>query len=252
MNNDIPVAMAPLLAKALTVGAETSIAEIARSIGSSEMDPLTAVQAVVHMIEAWGLELSPNQARGTFESTRVLRVPEVSTSSEAVTKLITAGEGPGVEFKSSLLCSLRDWHLDGSLKEHAALPGEVLKTICAFLNSDGGELLIGVNDEGELSGGIERDLDLKSWDLDKWQLHLISLIEGRFMDGAMVMPYVRLQLHRLDNASIAHFTVMQRTARSFVRREKSKSYEFFVRNGSRSDSLELPAFYAHLQSRREI
>lgn len=252
MSIDIPAALAPLMAKAFTAGVETSIAQIAELLGLPEGDPLTAVQAVVHTIEAWGLELNPNQARGTFESARVLRLPDVNTSTATIAKLIAVGEGPGTEFKSSLLCSIRDWGKDGTLTEHSALPGEVLKTICAFLNGDGGELLIGIDDDGELCHGIERDLELKGWDLDKWQLHLVSLIEGRFLDGAMVMPYVRIQPHRLDNAAIAQVTVMQRSARSFVRREKSRPYEFFVRNGSRSDSLDLPAFHAHLQSRSDI
>lgn len=251
MNNDIPAAMAPLMAKAFTKGVETSIAQLAELLGLPEEDPLRAVKEVVQTVEAWGLELNPNQARGTFESARVLRIPVVSTPNAAVAKLIAVGEGPGVEFKSSLLCSIRDWDRNGTLNEHLALPGEVLKTICAFLNSDGGELLIGIDDDGELCQGIERDLELKGWDLDKWQLHLVSLIEGRFLNGAMVMPYTRIQLHQLDNAAIAHMTVMQRTARSFVRREKAKPYEFFVRNGSRSDSLDLPSFYAHLQSRSD-
>jgi hypothetical protein len=252
MNNHIPAAMAPLMAKAFTRGVETSIAELAELLGLPEGDPLMAIQVVMQTIGAWGLELNPSQARGTFESARVLRIPEVSTPSRAIAKLIEVGEGPGVEFKSSLLCSIRDWRRDGTLNEHPALPGEVLKTVCAFLNSDGGELLIGIDDNGELCQGIERDLELKGWDFDKWQLHLVSLIEGRFLNGAIVMPYVRVQLHRLGNPAIAHLTVMPRTERSFVRREKSRPYEFFVRNGSRSDSLDLPSFYAHLQSRNNI
>ncbi|BCW74746.1 ATP-binding protein [Arthrobacter sp. NicSoilB11] len=249
MNNDISSAMAPLMAKAFTTGVETTIAQIADLLGLPEGDPLAAVQAVVQTIEAWGLELNPNQSRGTFESARVLRIPEINSSSAGIANLIALGEGPGIEFKSSLLCSIRDWRRDGSLTELPALPGEVLKTLCAFMNSDGGELLIGIDDDGELCHGIERDLDLKAWDFDKWQLHLVSLIEGRFLDGALVMPYIRIQPHWLDNSPIAHVTVLQRTARSFVRREKTRPYEFFVRNGSRSDSLDLPSFYAHLQSR---
>lgn len=252
MISDIPAAMAPLLAKALTTGVETSIAELASLLGFSANDPLGAVDAVVPTIGAWGLEMNPGQARGTVESPRVLRVPDVTASDAMFAKLIAEGEGPSVEFKSSLMCSIRDWLRDGSLTEHVSLPGEVLKTICAFLNSDGGDLLIGINDDGEVCGGIERDLELKGWDLDKWQLHLVSLIEGRFLDGSMVMPYVRIQIHVLGSAAVAHVSVMHRTTRSFVRREKSGRYEFFVRNGSRSDSLDLPAFYAHLQSQGEI
>ena len=252
MQIDIPPTMAPLMATALTAGVETSLLELADLLGLPIEDPLQSALAVVQTVKAWGLELNPSHNRGNFSSARVLRVPELDSSSAAIAKLMAAGEGALVEYKSSLLCSIRDWDQSGSLIERAGLPGEVLKTVCAFLNTDGGNLLIGIRDDGNQSQGLERDLQLKNWDMDKWQLHLVSLIEGRFLDGATVMPYVRLSLHALPEGTVAQVAVMARTAPSFVKRESNLAYEFFVRRGSRTDSLQLPAFYAHLEARSAI
>jgi hypothetical protein len=46
--------------------------------------------------------------------------------------------------------------------------------------------------------------------------------------------------------AVFHVSVMPRKTRSFVRREKNQPYEFFMRNGPRTDSLDLPSFYSHL------
>ena len=51
----------------------------------------------------------------------------------------------------------------------------VLKTIVAFLNSDGGNLLIGVADDGAIIGADVASFDNK----DKMGLHLSNLIASQ-------------------------------------------------------------------------
>jgi len=53
----------------------------------------------------------------------------------AIEMLLKQGEGERLEFKESL----SDW-------------SEILKTICAFLNTGGGKIVIGVNDKGNVVG----------------------------------------------------------------------------------------------------
>jgi len=55
---------------------------------------------------------------------------------EKITQLIDQGEGLSVEFKES----------------HTKLNKEVYKTICAFLNRNGGHLVLGVKNNGEIVG----------------------------------------------------------------------------------------------------
>ena len=51
-------------------------------------------------------------------------------------EILSAGEGIGIEFKES----------------RNALPENVFESICAFLNRIGGDLLLGVNDSGRVTG----------------------------------------------------------------------------------------------------
>ena len=128
--SNIPSAMAPLMTRALTGGAETSINELAILLDLPGGDPLSGVHEVVKLVEAWGLELEPPVMRGSLASPRVLRRRETSSLLTSIANIIDAGEGPRTEFKSSLLCSMRDWERDGRLVELPQLPGEVLNNRC--------------------------------------------------------------------------------------------------------------------------
>jgi type I restriction enzyme R subunit len=66
-------------------------------------------------------------------------------------ELSKRGESKTLEFKSTLRWNLKEDRQDDKFVTHA-----VLKTIAAFLNTDGGDLLIGVADDGSIVG-IERD-----------------------------------------------------------------------------------------------
>jgi len=71
-------------------------------------------------------------------------------SPEEVLELIKKGESEKIEFKSTLRTNLYTKEIDKKIEL------SVLKTINAFLNSNGGTLLIGVNDKGELLGTEKR------------------------------------------------------------------------------------------------
>jgi ATP-dependent DNA helicase RecG len=53
-----------------------------------------------------------------------------------IRQLLKEGEGLNVEFK----------------KAENSLPDNLFETICAFLNTDGGYILLGVNDNGKITG----------------------------------------------------------------------------------------------------
>ncbi|MGH9201646.1 MAG: RNA-binding domain-containing protein, partial [Vicinamibacterales bacterium] len=90
-------------------------------------------------------------------------------------ELIKRGESKTLEFKSSLRWSLKDDKQDDKLVTHA-----VLRTIAAFLNTEGGDLLIGVADDGNLVG-IEADrLD----NTDKFMRHLAQVVRNGLGDRA--------------------------------------------------------------------
>ena len=84
-------------------------------------------------------------------------------------RLVAAGESDRVEFKSTLRRALNPKVPDSAIEAAA------LKTIAAFLNTDGGTLLVGVDDDGQALG-----LDHDGFQTeDKLLLHLRNLIDGR-------------------------------------------------------------------------
>jgi hypothetical protein len=60
--------------------------------------------------------------------------------------LIKSGKSKTLEFKSTLR-----WNLKEDRKHDRIVTHAVLKTIAAFLNTEGGDLLIGVADDGPLA-----------------------------------------------------------------------------------------------------
>jgi predicted HTH transcriptional regulator len=96
-------------------------------------------------------------------------------------ELIKRGESKTLEFKSTLRWSLKEDRQDDKGVTHA-----VLKTIAAFLNTEGGDLLIGVSDDGAIVG-IERD-QLESD--DKFMRHLAQVVRNGLGDrsGTCIDP----------------------------------------------------------------
>ena len=90
-------------------------------------------------------------------------------------ELIKRGESKSLEFKSTLRWSLKEDRRDDKGVTHAAL-----KTIAAFLNTEGGDLLIGVADDGSIVG-IERD-QLETD--DKFMRHLAQVVRNGMGDRA--------------------------------------------------------------------
>ena len=86
-----------------------------------------------------------------FIRTLINRVTELDHKNEALS-LINHGENSSVEFKSTLRWDLR---LE---KRNPEIEFAVLKTIAAFMNTDGGNLFIGIDDKGTVLG-LENDFN---------------------------------------------------------------------------------------------
>ena len=90
-------------------------------------------------------------------------------------ELIKQGESKTLEFKSTLRGNLKEDRKDDRRITYAAL-----KTVAAFLNTEGGDLLLGVADDGSVIGierdGLEND--------DKFMRHLAQVVRNGLGDRA--------------------------------------------------------------------
>ena len=88
-------------------------------------------------------------------------------------KLISSGEGQKVEFKSSF-----QWCYDKSQKD-GELVHDVVRAICAMLNTGGGNVFVGVDNSGTVLG-LAKDLGLFKNDEDKFDTGMLSKMKNHF------------------------------------------------------------------------
>jgi Putative DNA-binding domain len=146
-------------------------------------------------------------------------------------ELIKRGESKTLEFKSTLRWNLKEEKQDDKLVTHA-----VLKTVAAFLNTEGGDLLIGVADDGAIVG-IERD-QLESD--DKFMRHLAQAVRNGLGDraGTCIDPKTQVV-----NGKTVCVVSCQRSPEPVYLRwkgvESAPDGDFFVRSGP--GTVKLPA-----------
>ena len=142
---------------------------------------------------------------------------------ERVLTLIHYGESPTLEFKSTMRANLK------SGKAGKEIELAWLKGVVGFLNTDGGVLLIGVNDEGEVIG-IEADNFEND---DKCLLHFKNLINQHV--GAEYSKYLQAEVRAVAGKSIV--AVSCEKAREPVFLMIGKNEEFHIRSGPSSMKL---------------
>ncbi|MGD0611549.1 MAG: BREX system Lon protease-like protein BrxL [Anaerolineales bacterium] len=138
-------------------------------------------------------------------------------------KLIQAGENAKLEFKSTLRWNILAKQIDKGI-EH-----DVLKTIVAFLNTEGGILLVGVEDNGNILG---LDLDQLPND-DKYLLHFANLINGKI--GKQFVNQIQYVLKVIDDKKILRVDCKTSSTPVFLKIDGLE--EFYVRNGPSSVQL---------------
>ena len=139
-------------------------------------------------------------------------------------EIINKGEGYDLEFKSTLRWDLKL----GKTSQHVERAS--LKTIAAFLNSNGGILLIGVRDDGSAEG-IESD---RFPNTDKFLLHLWTLVRTSF--GTDISPYIQTKLEPVQGKTICKIKCV-RASRPVFLRQPGFEEEFYVRVGPGTVSL---------------
>ncbi len=105
----------------------------------------------------------------------------------------------------------------------------VLKTIAAFLNTDGGALLVGVDDDGSIRG-LSADRFANE---DKMVQHLANLISARI--GDLYLPYVHFDFVTLDGGRVLLVRCECGAKPAFVK--DGNAAKLYVRAGNTSREL---------------
>jgi len=170
---------------------------------------------------------------------------EETDSHLSVQELIEQGENFGVELKTSLRWDVREQKVNRSLEE------VILKTIAGFSNLEGGLLLIGVNDHGEVEGLDADYATIKGGDKDGFELHLLNLITSAY-GSEMAATGVKVSFPSIDDKEICQIEIRPGNKPLYTEitdKNGGKAKKFFVRRGNSSHELLLTEVSNYIATR---
>ena len=156
-------------------------------------------------------------------------------SEEEIKEIIRKGESEKLEFKSTLRTNLHTGLRDRKIEYN------VLKTLVAFLNSDGGTLFVGVGDKGEIQG-LEKD---GFQDNDALKLHLTNLLKQHI--GSHYLPFIDFELFPVEDKHVLKIDCTRSDKRVFLKVDKEE--EFYIRNGPSSVRLNGNSLIEYIEHR---
>lgn len=159
--------------------------------------------------------------------------------------MIAEGESNELEFKSTLRSDMVEGTTNKKLED------VVLKTIAAFANSDGGTLLIGVADDGEVLG-LEPDYySLGGVDRDKFELHLRNVLNQHFGAG-FVTSRIVIRFHQVGDNEVCQIEAdpaKEPVILKFKDRNGQPTEKFYARSGNSSQEIPLSEINAYIKER---
>ena len=163
----------------------------------------------------------------------------------SIEDFIKKGETKNIEFKSSLRFCLKTTKAEKYI-EHSAI-----KNICAFLNSNGGKLIIGVTDDGEILGLENTDFKTfkESDKKDAFLKHLDNLISKYF--GNDLSLNLGVEFEEIESKIVCEIDVLQNNnGPIFLKNpEKNNSEEFYIRRNASAVTLSMDEFYKYSKER---
>ena len=156
-----------------------------------------------------------------------------SQPASSIEELIAAGESDTLEFKSTARVNLHTGQPDPRM-EHV-----IVKTVCGLLNHEGGTLLIGVADDGQVLG---LDDDLKTLgakgNADGYELYLRQILDLNL--SVVTAQTVRIRFHSTGGNQLCAVTVAASGRPVFAKPAKgsgTENSEFWVRIGNATKQL---------------
>ncbi|GAB6069904.1 DUF262 domain-containing protein [Thiomicrorhabdus hydrogeniphila] len=171
-------------------------------------------------------------------------ITEEQYGSATLEEMISDGESEELEFKSSLRWDYKE----GCINK--VLEAVIVKTVSAFANSEGGTLLIGVDDDGNALG-LENDYASLKADKDKFELHLRNLLNEN-IGVSFIASAVKIQFPLVNNIEICQVDIaMSKTPIVLNVKDKNgmKHEKIYVRSGNSSLELTMSEFNHYRKGR---
>jgi len=160
------------------------------------------------------------------------------TNIDELKEIIIKGENDHVEFKSSLR-----WDYKQS-QPNKALENVIIKTISAFLNSNGGMLLIGIDDEGNFLG-LENDYNsISKKNQDGFILALTNLINQHI--GKNAHKFIDINILAINNMDLCVINMSKSDVPIYV--GKNDQQAFYIRASASSQPLSMSEMVSYIKS----
>ena len=171
--------------------------------------------------------------------------PEKIVSDIDIDAIIYSGETEEIEFKSSLRWNTRESKVDKKMEFI------ILKSIAAFSNGDGGRLLIGVADNGEILG-IQDDLNtLAKANKDYFEQHLRNMINSTFGKN-FAINNIKVKFYEVSEQDICVIDIGTGNKPLYLEvtdKSGQKNKKFYVRSGNSSPEFDLAETASYVQNR---
>ncbi len=149
--------------------------------------------------------------------------------------LIEGGESSTLEFKSTVRTNLKTG------KKAKEIEFAWLKTVVGFMNTDGGMIVIGVNDRGEIVGIEEDGFESE----DRCRLHLKSLVNDHI--GPEFSRFISFRLGQVKGKMV--LVVECERVRKPVFLKIGKNEDFYIRSGPSTVKLSMSQMVDYLEGR---
>ncbi len=166
--------------------------------------------------------------------------PQESFTPVSVPMLLASGEHERLEFKSTFRWDVRNHNVNKMLEK------AVMKTVAAFLNSQGGSLMIGVDDQHRVTGLAQDFATLGRRDADGFENHFTNIFHT--MIGRAFRQHVKLSFPTVDGAVCCHVQVSP-SPRPVYLKNDDRVEEFYVRTGNTTASLTFSEAGAYIATR---
>lgn len=170
---------------------------------------------------------------------KLIQEAELENNIQRIRCLVRKGESKTLEVKQSFRSDVKGQERRSSLGEGC------LKTIVGFLNADGGELIVGVRDDGEFSG-LEAEINkFHKGSKDEFLLSLQNKIQNRI--GGEYYPYINYELVKVDR----NCTVLLVNCKASKKACYLDGKHFYVRTNPATPKLEGPRLVDYVNERFE-
>jgi hypothetical protein len=163
-----------------------------------------------------------------------------------IIELIEQGESATLEFKSSARWNLKENKPDKTMEK------VILKTVAAFLNSEGGALLIGVGNDGKVVG-LQHDYKLhkKQPDRDGYEQFLIQLLL-RDNFGLDLSTHIKFSFHTIKQQELCQVKISKSPKPVYLTNKNEQGQpeeQFWIRSGNSSHQLTISKIYDYCKHR---